>query len=144
MAVKLTESQMTTLKGMTEIAGHLADQLLYIMRNHGLDKIPGCRISIEVNPEFRFTTEKIQVGFPDFGDFGYAMLTKGAYDNDDFIPTGSLNSAEYEQLFADDAVKARIRAILHQEKPLPPDGLWVGDDRNAPPVDCRGNEVDAT
>ena len=139
MAIKLSKGQQDALKKMMSFCEIFADQILLIMKHHGLD---GTSLRITVDPLYNFSTNVIHYGKNPDDDYGEISLSKGVYDND-YKPFGR-NSAEYEQLFADDAVKARIRAILHQEKPLPPDGLWVGDDRNAPPVDCRGNEVDAT
>ena len=94
MAVKLSDGQMTTLKSMMEVAGKLSDQLLHIMRNSGLDKIPGCHIGIHISPELKFMTEEISFGYQGT-DAGFVRLGKGAYD-DEFKPTGSYNSAEYE------------------------------------------------
>lgn len=124
MAVKLTESQMTTLKSMVEIAERFSDQFLHIMRNSGMDRIPGCQLTIQIDPVFTFTTEMITFGKKG-SEAGYIALTKGVYD-EPFTATGSGNSAEYELLFADDSIRERMAEVLRKEKPLPPDGLWVG------------------
>ena len=40
------------------------------------------------------------------------------------------------KIFTDEEIKERMRQIVDGEKhPLPPDGLWVGADRNSDPVD---------
>ena len=139
MGIKMTESQMTKVKELVDVAGHFTDQLLYIMRNHGLDKVNGCHMTIEISPELKFVTERVTFGYPN-SDAGNITVAKGVYD-EKFRATGAANSAEYELLFADDAIKERLRAILRVGKPLPPDGLWVSDDRYSPPVD-RGVQVD--
>ena len=136
MAVKLTDYQQDIiLKGLMNTCGHFADQILYIMKNHGLDRIDGARLTIMVEPKCLFTTESISFGASINHDSGYICLTKGRRSkNEQFVPTGT-NSAEYELLFADETVRQAILAGKKTEKPLPPDGLWVGADRNNDPVD---------
>ena len=139
MAVKLTGDQMITMKSMVGIAGSMADQFLHIMRNSGLDKVDGCRIQVIVNPAMNFVTSMVDFGSPD-SDAGFIKVTRGKRD-EQYKPSGDCNSAEYELLFADEAVRERMSEILHKEKPLPPDGLWIGDDRSTAPLDCRGIEM---
>lgn len=135
MAVALTEYQQGILKSLMNICGHFADQILYIMKNHGLDKIDGSRLTIMVDPKCLFTTESVSFGSGLEHDSGYVLITKGRrMKNEPFVPTGT-NSAEYELLFADETVRQAILAGKKTEKPLPPDGLWVGADRNNDPVD---------
>ena len=133
MAIKLTDEQLSAVKGMVEFAENMADQFMKIMEDHELDKVKGCRLTVTVIPSLLLTNKKVEVGFPDT-DFGCITLTKGRKD-EKFAATGT-NSTEYELLFADEALRSRMEKVLHREKPLPPDGLWVGDDRNDPPVDC--------
>ena len=134
MAVKLTKEQQEILKDLMYVSGKFADQVLHIMQNHGLDKIKGCDLAIMVTPEHLFSTETVTFGHTDT-DAGRISLCKGRRTKDEpFLPFGK-NSYEYELLFADEAVRSRIEKILHGEKPLPPDGLWVGADRNSDPVD---------
>ena len=138
MAVKLTDEQMQIVKGMAKICGNFADQLLHIIRNHGLDKVNGCYIGLDVDPHFHYCTESVVFGKA-HSDAGFVRLAKGE-EEDEFTPTGK-NSAEYELLFADEAIRSTMAEVLGAEKPLPPDGLWVGDDRNSAPVDSRGHEM---
>ena len=132
MKCKLTADQMKVIKGMAEFAEASANQIYHIMENHGLDKIDGCRLTVTVTPENTFTMRNIVIGSPD-SEFGYIDLAMGEKD-DNYEPIGR-NSAEYELLFANEAVRERMEKIVHREKPLPPDGLWVGSDRNSDPVD---------
>lgn len=134
MATKLTKHQMMILKGMVEFAEATATQIHRIMKNHGLDKIEGCYLNISVDPTRVLTTMNIVVGSP-MSDFGYIDLAKGGNDNE-FSAIGN-NSAEYELLFANETIRSRMEKAVQREKPLPPDGLWVGSDRNSDPVDCR-------
>lgn len=134
MRIKMTEDQMIAVKQTVEIAEAMANQLLHIMENNGLTKVQGSRIMISVVPSLKFTRQMVEFGLPML-DAGFVKLTKGVYD-EQYSPTGNENSAEYELLFANDAVKERMQRILSKEKPLPPDGLWIGDDRNDPPLDC--------
>ena len=133
MGVKLTKSQMATLKSMIEISERLSGQLLHIMRNSGLDKIQGCRLSIEVNPNFAFTTENICFGISD-SEAGKVSLGKGVYDEQ--FRTFGENSAEYELLFTDEATRKILQEQLRKAKPLPPDGLWVSAYDDPPAMDC--------
>ena len=132
MGVKLTNHQFDVVKRMTGFCEAFANQLYHIMKNHGLDQIDGCSVSITVTPKHDYTTMDIVVGTPDT-DFGYIDLARGKAD-EKYAPIGK-NSAEYELLFADEAVRSRMEKVLHREKPLPPDGLWVGSSRNSDPVD---------
>ena len=133
MGVKLTEHQMEIVKGMERFAEATANQMLHIMQNHGLDKVPGFYLSIDVNPGFQFVTNMITIGQDVNLDGGHIQRAKGKY-NDEYEPTG-VYSPEYALLFANEAVRSRLEKIVHGEKPLPPDGLWVGDHRNSDPVD---------
>ena len=137
MAVKLTEHQMNVVKEMVKLSGNFADQIYHIMENHGLNVIDGFTFAVSVNPANVYATKSICIGDSIHSDAGKIWLSKGRRSlGEKFEPFGK-NSPEYELLFADEAVRSRMGKILHREKPLPPDGLWIGDDRNDPPVDCR-------
>ena len=133
MNLKLSDHQLKVVKTAAEMCEHFADQLLHIMKNHGLDKVEGMEFEIRVNPSMDFATEVINIGEDIQSDAGHMMLVKGK-KNEKFSPCGA-NSAEYELLFADETIRERFRNIVKGEKPLPPDGLWIGDPRNDPPVD---------
>ena len=134
MAVKLTGKQQKILKDMMYISGKFADQILHIMQNHGLDKIEGCELQICVTPECLFTTEYVSFGHHNT-DSGRVQLCKGRRTaNERFALTGK-NSYEYELLFADEAVRRAMERGKPDEKPLPPDGMWLSDNYYDPPVD---------
>lgn len=133
MGVKLTNHQLTVMKKLVEFCEASANQIYRIMVNHGLDKIEGCNLKIDVDPSRYFTTMLITAGDDYTTDFGHAKLARGK-KNERYALTDT-NSAEYELLFADEAVRSRMEKIVHGNKPLPPDGLWVGDHRNSDPVD---------
>lgn len=135
MGVKLTERQLEVVKSMTEFAEVFADQVYTIMQNHGLDKVQGCTLNINVDPSKHFTTKMIDVGDFCKSDFGHVSIAKGK--NDEKYSLTNTNSAEYELLFADEALRGRMEKIVHGSKPLPPDGLWIGDPRNDSPVGDR-------
>lgn len=132
MAIKLSKGQQDSLKKMMGFCEVFADEILLIMRDHGLDKIQGCSVSINVNPHLPFLIEDVRFGQIN-SDSGIINLGKG-YLNETFTPYGR-NSAEYELLFADEAVRKAIQEGLNRKKPLPPDGLWVGANNNSDPVD---------
>ena len=134
MAVKYTDDQLATIKSLMEICENFADQVWHIMQNHGLDKVDGTVLKIEVNPAYELITKEIQFGQNLESDSGTVKLTKGMKENR-YAPTGK-NSAEYECLFAEPEVAKRISQVLHNAKPLPPDGLWIGRNDDRPAVDC--------
>ena len=139
MAVKLTYEQMKVVDDMAKIMGNFADQLYHIIENHGLDQVKDFMVRLEVNPALDYMTRRIDIGISVNSDAGYVTLAKGK-DEAKYVPTGR-NSPEYEYLFADPAVKDRMREIVSGKKPLPPDGLWIGNPNNDPVLDCRGREV---
>jgi len=140
MAVTLTDEQFLAVKSMAEFCGVFADQLYKIIVDHELDKVSGFVVDITVDPSMDFVTKKIEIGQGNRShSAGYIRLTKGKKE-DRYAPTGK-NSAEYECLFADPEVAERMRGVLAKEKPLPADGMWLGDDRNDPPLDSNGHEI---
>ena len=139
MGIKLTNSQLSSVKELIEVAEAMSNQLLHIMENNGLAKVPGTGITISVEPRLRFTTENISFGHRG-SDAGFVLLAKGRYD-DEFEAYGNENSTEYEILFAKKELRERILRYIGKEKPVCPDGLWIGDDRNDPPLDCYGREI---
>lgn len=133
MSVVYTAEQMKALKSMIEFTENFADQILYIMRHHGLDLADGCDLKIGINPNQKLVNRMISFGCSYKKDAGEITLTRGEKD-ERYIPTGK-NSPEYEILFATEEMAERIRQILQREKPLPPDGLWISSDDNPSPVD---------
>ena len=136
--MKLTKEQQEVVKALVPIAGNMADQILSVMKNHELDKIDGCELTIDVRPEYLFSTEFIQFG--NVGkDSGIIRMGKGRRSsNEKWVPIGK-NTAEYELLFADESIRSRMEEIMFGEKELPPDGLCVGDFDDSDPVVDRGN-----
>lgn len=139
MGIKMTDSQLSAVEQTVKVAEAMANQLFHIMENNGLTKVQGGNLVIRIIPALKFTTQTIEFGYQ-HSDAGFVKLAKGVHD-EQFAPTGNENSAAYELLFANDAIKERMRRILFKEKPLPPDGLWIGDDRNDHPLDCYGREI---
>ena len=133
MGIKMTENQFTAVEQTVKIAEAMANQLLHIMENNGLTQVHGGNLIIRIVPGLKFTRQTVEFGYQS-SDAGFVKLAKGVYD-EQFSPTGNENSAEYELLFADEAVRKAIESRLNREKPLPPDGLWIGDPRNDYPVD---------
>ena len=138
MGIALTEHQLMIVKGMVQIAENTANQLWHIMENHGLDKVEGFQMDIMVNPKYEMTTMEVNIGHcfnvGIEGTAGGCSLARGKKDAK--YTCNGKNSAEYEWLFADEAVKDRMRKVLDAgTHPLPPDGLWIGDNRNDSPVD---------
>jgi hypothetical protein len=136
--VKYTDEQLQVIKSMVEYAETFLNGLWHIMQNHGIDKVEGGGILLEINPESDLCTRRIEFGKSN-SDAGFVELTRGRSEKA-YVPVGT-NSPEYEWLFADPAFAERMRQICKRAKPLPPDGLWIGDGRNDPPVDHREWDV---
>lgn len=134
MAIKLTKEQIEIVRGMGRICESFANQLYHIMENHGLDKIEGCNVVIDVCPKYNSITREIAIGEHDT-PFGTICLVRGKKDEEYHI-YGQNTSREYEAVFDREAYAAGRIPVTAGEKPLPPDGMWIGDDRNDPPVDC--------
>lgn len=132
MAVKLTEEQLKIVKQMIRLSETFANNLLHIMENHGLDKVDGCNFDIQVVPEYKHLTCKIDVG-ERRSDFGEVSVLRGR--NEKIYDYFGSYSKEYEILSDGETVRTRKPEHCKSEKPLPPDGLWVGDPRNDCPVD---------
>ena len=116
MSVKYTDEQMEKIKGMIGFAEIFADQILLIMRNHGLDKVEGCNLMLNINPAYDYTTREIRFGNNVGEPSGCVHLSKGMHEKD--YSLFMANSPEYEDLFSP--------FKMAEEKPLPPDGLWIG------------------
>ena len=139
MAIKYTDDQLLTIKSMMEICGRFADHILHIMQNHGLDKVKGTCVKMEIDPDFKYVAKQLEFGKNIESDSGYIKLTRGL-EEETYGATGK-NSHEYEVLFAPPEVAERISRILKNPKPVPPFDIWIGDDRNDPPLDCNGREI---
>ena len=131
MAVKYTDDQLIAIKGLMEICGNFADQILHILQNHNLDT----EMKITVNPDYSQITRMIEFG-EEYGrkGCGYIKLVKGLEDNE--YTTVGRNSHEYECLFAGAENLERVSRILQKEKGFVPDDLPFCDDSNPVPVDC--------
>ena len=139
MAVKYTDDQLVVIKRLMEICGSFADQILHIMQNHDLCKVKGTKVKIEVDPAYPTIVKMIEFGDGIEAESGHIKMTKGMEEKE-YGAIGK-NSAEYEILFAPPEVAERIREVLKRAHPICPDGMWIGDDRNLPPLDCRGREI---
>lgn len=123
MSDKFTMTQLHVIKKMTELAEAFATQVYHIMENHGLDQIQGCALKVCVTPEFKYTTRDIILGTVD-SDFGSCNIARGK--DEDYYTVYGKNSPIYELLFCDPKIKAEMEKCVN--KPIPPDGLWVGGD----------------
>lgn len=131
--LKLTIEQYDAIKSIAKFAENFADEVLKVLQNTGMDKIPGCRLRIDIDPEYDYITKKIIFGESrDESEVRKFELVCGLEDEKYELAT---DSKEYEILFANEATKARIRTILNTEKPLPPDGLWLSACDDCPDVD---------
>lgn len=139
MGIRLSKSKVDDVKKLVTVAEAMAEQLFHIMENNGLVKVPGAAISVSVEPGLRFTTKSIVFGHRG-SDAGYVAIARGRYDNE-YAAYGNDNSTEYEILFASEELRERILRYIGKKEPVCPDGLWIGDDRNDPPLDCYGREI---
>ena len=132
MEVKLTEHQKLIVKNMVRMSEAWANSIYTIMHNHALDLIEGCRLCIEIDPKYPVTLRLVELGQKDT-DFGFAMVVRGTH-HDEYILWPD-NSKEYEDIFEDEAIRSGIKNAPKAEKPLPPDGLWIGGGRYDYPLD---------
>ena len=137
--VRFTDEQFAVIKSMVKLAETVADQILHIMQNHGLDRVEGCRLMIDVDPSSDLLTREIVFGSSVDKEAGQIELTRGK-DEKQYAPCGS-NSPEYEVLFATPEVAERMRRLFAAKVPVCSGGLWFGDNGNDPPMDSRGREV---
>ena len=126
MQVKLNGKQLIALKGIMGYAGHCADVLQTLMKNHGLDEIEGSHISISVGKTFC----NLGYGTPDRES---GVIHLGRFWEEKEYGAFGKNSPEYEFLFAPEELRRRMQEVSSREKPLPPDGLWLGS-YDDPPV----------
>ena len=123
--VKLTDEQLGIVKGIALFAEAFCNQVYHIMQNHGLDKVNGCCVRVNVDPSLDMTGRHITIGFPG-SDFGNCYISRGR--NEDNYSLFGRNSCTYEELFGqqtkmvtDPDVEAKIHAV---NVPLPEDGFW--------------------
>ena len=136
MAVKYTDEQLLVIKAIAEMSERFADQILHIMQNHGLDKIPGTEMTIDIDPSMSQVMKQIEFGrslFYDTNDSGYFKLTRGK-DETGYALNGRC-SYEYEVLFAPVEVTERIRKVLNGKVELYPAGEYGNPDCGPAPVD---------
>ena len=127
--VMFTDEQLKVVKSVVEYAEQFADGLWKIMQNHGIDKIAGSGILIEVNPDQDLCNRRVEFG-KENSPAGFVTLTRGKTENK-YTCLGK-NSPEYEFMFAPPEWSDRMREIVKGSKPLPPDGLWVGREPEMP------------
>ena len=127
--VEFTGEQMEVVKGLVNACENFADQMFHVMQNHGLNKVNGCKLTIDIDPSLEFCTKTIEFG-KENSNAGYIQLSK-AFKGGFYQPFG-LNSHEYEEMF--DVVRVakeqlereeQIRSGKHEKKELPPDGMWI-------------------
>ena len=132
MTDKLTEQQLSVIEKLESFAENFADAVYKTMVDHGLNRIPGFRIGVNVDPQYQYITRRVLIGYYDTPS-GHVTLNKGK-GMDKFVVSDT-NSAEYEQLFAEQKATEGKEYGGDQQKPFPPDGLWVGTDHNPNSVD---------
>lgn len=138
MAMKhdFTVEQLEAIKSITLFAEKFADQVLKVFQRTGLDKIPGCDLSIDIDPEFTSIVNQITFGTDiERYDVGKFTMKRGVEAEKYELTT---DSAEYEVLFADESLRAKLLKMLTSEKPLPPDGLWLSNSDD--PGDVGGGQ----
>ena len=74
--MKLTQEQLKAVFCIEQFGQAYMNEVLHIMKNHGLDKIDGCNISLHITPELDLTCRSISIGKAGT-DFGYCTLTRG-------------------------------------------------------------------
>lgn len=136
----LTTEQMEVAKKLIEFTQNFSDQVVHIMKNHGLWQ-KGFELKLRIDPLAECLTEEIQFHrWVEDGEGQFKecvdrvksqneMFGKGWYN----LPTHT--SREFIHLFDEPTDGTGKEKGKTDEKPLPPDGMWVGSDRNSDPVD---------
>lgn len=135
----LDAEQMEVMKKMIGFCQIFAGQVKDIMVHHHLWH-KGFQVSINIDPRMDTLTEVVEVKRK-------VMDGKGIYDEgierfrgtdkmfNEWHTLGCETSREFIHLFDDKEDGAGSPEGKADEKPLPPNGLWVGADPNSDPVD---------
>ena len=135
----LTEKQMEAAKGLIEFGQAWADQITKIMKNSGLWE-KGFTLTCTVDPEADVLTQEVQF-------YRKVVDGEGFYDEQivrhkgavpmfkDWKTLAPSTSREFIHLFDEPQNATGAAEGQNKEHPLPADGLWIGDDPTADPVD---------
>lgn len=129
MNVQYTKEQQEAVKNLCLLAGRFSDHLMKVMLDYELDKTDGCVMYIRIEPSAKLTQECVMFGSLN-EPAGHVSISRGVY-NDQYEPFGC-NSPEYEKLFMDMKDNVWAEPVRKKEKPLPPDGLWIGASTDFP------------
>lgn len=138
---RLTYEQMKTVKSLIQFGQAWADQVMMIMKNSGLWE-KGFQFKCMVSPKASVLTEEVQF---------YRSVVDGdaIYDEEierhkgveanftDWQTLSPCTSREFIHLFDDKKSGAGSQDGKADEKPLPPNGLWIGTDPYSGILDCR-------
>lgn len=132
----LDEEQMKVMKKLIEMNQNWLDQVKKIMINHGLWK-KGFTIQLSINPGMKAFAEEISIYRTVIdGDALYdetISMYKGSteiFKNWQTLPQAT--SREYIHLFDTEEDGNGKKKGTASEKPLPADGLWIGDPADVP------------
>ena len=135
----LTPKQMEAAKSLIQFGQAWADQVVQVMKNSGLWG-KGFVFNCTVSPEADVLTEEVKFyrkvvdgeGFYD----EWITRHKGAVPMfKDWKTLAPCTSREFIHLFDEPQNAAGAKERQNKEHPLPADGLWIGDDPTADPVD---------
>ena len=137
----LTSKQMETMKKMIGFCQIFAGQIKDIMvHSHVWHK--GFKVQIEIDPSLDYFTEWITVTRKVIdGDAIYTeqidRMCGKAFDFKEWKTNEFTTTREFIHLFDDEKDGTGKEERKTDEKPLPPNGLWIGSDFNSDYVDCR-------
>ena len=132
MKDKLTEQQLSVIEKLESFAENFADAVYKTMIDHGLDRIEGLRIGVNVDPHYEYITRRVLIGYYDTPS-GHVTLNKGK-GMSSFVVSDT-NSEEYERIFNGSEDSEGKEQDGDQQKPVPPDGLWISTHDGDPYVD---------
>lgn len=135
----LNAEQMAVMKKLIEFGQTWADQVKTIMVHHGLWN-KNFTVKTMVTPGFNVLCQTVEVSRKvEDGNAVYdeqicryksSENVQNAWDTLSY-----LTSREFIHLFDGEENGSGEKTVTPPEKPLPADGLWIGDPRNDNPVD---------
>jgi len=138
-------SREEAIKSLMFIAQNMCDQFKRIMLNHGLYD-EGLTFKIEINPSFLSFNQEVSLdkrwedecGRDHFEGINF-YKEPGLGKKWKYYP--ALSTPEYVRIFDSPAAGEGKHEGSSEEKPLPPDGLWIGSSYCSAPVDRREWDV---
>ena len=131
----LDGEQMVAAKKLIEYAQRFADEVKAIMIHYKLWH-KGFDLKVIVDPQREILSEDVQFQrWVEDGEGMFRERIERVHDSEKWRTLPFTTSREFIHLFDDKEDGTGSPEGKADEKPLPPNGLWVGADSNSDPVD---------